>query len=417
MSTSRYNLFSIASFILLLVNYKFLYLFKLPDSYGERSNEILFVLVTVCMFLVFIYSKNRKTLNLNFQYTKYLFLIYIIVFIEMLFTMIKYTGEPSTSAFIETCPYLALLSYYIFSSSCQLNYSSFLKQLMFFSTIASTFAIVEYFLYLYNGISLFKFFGFNYGQVTSVSQNAIIDLSRNGQSRLIGSDLIDFSSVIPISLILNNKKNVNISKIYAWINLLLIYSYELFISKTRSVFIFTLMTFLLLFILKISFISNGLKKVAMFIIAILFSLFLFIKLKIEYINHLDYSYYHRVDEAAYYIEVFKNNFLFGNGLLKDVPNLLEDYERIHGFNSFASNSYNDIGIIGQMGKFGILGMLISLYFPFKTYSILKEKKKMLILAILVMSTFSLFNLSLVDAERLPVLAIYMALVDGAVRSK
>ncbi|MCG4779299.1 hypothetical protein L0P10_20670, partial [Eggerthella lenta] len=69
--------------------------------------------------------------------------------------------------------------------------------------------------------------------VTSVSQNAIIDLSRNGQSRLIGSDLIDFSSVIPISLILNNKKNVNISKIYAWINLLLIYSYELFISKTR----------------------------------------------------------------------------------------------------------------------------------------------------------------------------------------
>ncbi|MCQ4965958.1 hypothetical protein NE652_13610, partial [Bifidobacterium pseudocatenulatum] len=69
------------------------------------------------------------------------------------------------------------------------------------------------------------------------------------------------------------------------------------------------------------------------------------------------------------------------------------------------------------GKFGILGMLISLYFPFKTYSILKEKKKMLILAILVMSTFSLFNLSLVDAERLPVLAIYMALVDGAVRSK
>jgi len=177
------------------------------------------------------------------------------------------------------------------------------------------------------------------------------------------------------------------------------------------------MTFLLLFILKISFISNGLKKVAMFIIAILFSLFLFIKLKIEYINHLDYSYYHRVDEAAYYIEVFKNNFLFGNGLLKDVPNLLEDYERIHGFNSFASNSYNDIGIIGQMGKFGILGMLISLYFPFKTYSILKEKKKMLILAILVMSTFSLFNLSLVDAERLPVLAIYMALVDGAVRSK
>nr|MCG4641850.1 hypothetical protein [Bifidobacterium bifidum] len=134
--------------------------------------------------------------------------------------------------------------------------------------------------------SLFKFFGFNYGQVTSVSQNAIIDLSRNGQSRLIVSDLIDFSSVIPISLILNNKKNVNISKIYAWINLLLIYSYELFISKTRSVFIFTLMTFLLLFILKISFISNGLKKVAMFIIAILFSLFLFIKLKIEYINHL-----------------------------------------------------------------------------------------------------------------------------------
>lgn len=60
MSTSRYNLFSIASFILLLVNYKFLYLFKLPDSYGERSNEILFVLVTVCMFLVFIYSKIGK---------------------------------------------------------------------------------------------------------------------------------------------------------------------------------------------------------------------------------------------------------------------------------------------------------------------------------------------------------------------
>ncbi|MCG4889542.1 hypothetical protein L0M89_22690, partial [Parabacteroides distasonis] len=76
-----------------------------------------------------------------------------------------------------------------------------------YSTIAKVDAIVEYFLYLYNGISLFKFFGFNYGQVTSVSQNAIIDLSRNGQSRLIGSDLIDFSSVIPISLILNNKKN------------------------------------------------------------------------------------------------------------------------------------------------------------------------------------------------------------------
>ena len=93
---------------------------------------------------------------------------------------------------------------------------------------------------------------------------------------------------------------------------------------------------------------------------------------------------------------------------------LENYELVHGTNIFGENAYSDVGIIGLLGRFGILGLFLYVGLFIKEVKILKNTRNSLAMAILIITVLSCVNLSLFDAERLPVLAIYMAVLDGIV---
>ena len=357
------NIVKISVISLLIVCYKFFYLFPLPAGYGNRSNQLIYVPFTIFFILItFLFYKFSGYL---FIFSRYLLIIFFLLICELIFTLFRYPEEPMSNSITQIIPYLSLFSYYLFSIYSQENLTKFIKLIILFSSLASAICIIEYILYTKMGVSIFKIYGFNYNQNADLSSNTMGIVRANGRQRLIGCDLIDYSIVGSFCSLISKK--INIPKIEIYINIVLVYLYELFVAQTRSIFFYSITIFLIIIILKSKFLF---KKTLIYSVTLAFCLFIVRIIRIQLIYRSDYSLFHRIDEAEFYFSRFFSSPLFGNGLLKDKPLWVENYMLIHGTNIYASNSYNDIGLIGQIGNFGMIGLVISLYFPIKVFKYL-----------------------------------------------
>lgn len=390
---------------LLIINYKLFYLVQLPGNLGARNNLIIFNIVSIIFCCLELITEKQK---FKYTFNGYIIFIFIILIIEFFFTAFKYSNESYITALKEIFPFISLLSYYIFSNYSQKNLAKFLKILITCSSLVAIICLIETVLYTKFGFSLFKFYGFNYGQFNNTDPNNFL---RNGRIRLIGSDLIDFTAVLSIGCLFDRK--ISIPRAMLLFNLFVVFMYEIFASQTRSITIMLCITLLLLWLLNKR--SNNILKVLTLGTFIFIPLmYISLKFKMIFINLSDYSYYHRIEEAIFYFNRFESSPIFGNGLLSDKPIFLENYELVHGTNIFGENAYSDVGIIGLLGRFGILGLFLYVGLFIKEVKILKNTRNSLAMAILIITVLSCVNLSLFDAERLPVLAIYMAVLDGIV---
>lgn len=406
--TSQNNLLIFLTFLLLVVNYKFFYLFPI-GSFGARTNELLFSTLSILSFII-IFNKIR---GYNYLFSNFIIILFLFFLIEVFYTIFKYP-EPPMDAVKEFIPYLSLLSYLTFSSLAQVDLKRFLKIIIVLGTIIAFICILELFLHTHN-FELFKIYGFNYG-LTSDQLNDQTYLIRNGRSRLIGSDLIDFTGVISIGCLFNKEKYL--SKKLLSLNIILVLFYEYYISQTRSTFMCLIFIAIVLVIIKYGKrLNTGITIGTLIITVPIVMTFAIRKIFTIQNNGTEYSTYHRIDEINYYLSIFKEKPIFGNGFLKDKPLYMEDYILIHGDNIYAGNAYSDVGLVGSIAKYGIFGLLLLIMLVIKEFIIIKRNKSLLLIALFIMTLLSMIDLSFLDAERLPSLCIYMAIFDGIAKSK
>lgn len=387
-----------SSLLLLLVNYKFLYFVQLPGNLGARANLLLYVSVSLVLNFMFIFIIYRHQYKFNF--TSFIILLTTVLIIETFYSLFMYPNEPIIKQLI---PYLALLSYYIYSVFAQENINNFLNILIIFSIAASLICIFELIINLHSGLAFFKIYGYNYG-VSDEVLNSVNSL-RNGRFRLIGCDLIEFTAILSMGSLFQTQ--IRISRKLAIVNILCVLVYDYFVSQVRSMVIYLIATMCILY-----FIKGRLKFIkSILCFAGTISLYFIIK---NIINKLDfdYSYSNRINEVIFYIQRFLGSHFMGNGLLPDEPLTAGDFYLVHGPGITSKYSYSDIGIIGVMGCLGIMGLVLYFILIRKFYFMYNLYKNAICLAITIIVLFSIINLSLLDGERLVVLSVLMAVCDG-----
>lgn len=400
----NYKVLGTLCFILLMINYKFFYLFRLPGTYAQRTNEIPYTIASVVIFVVIIVIYNLN--NYKFNFLNFIILFYFFLLVEVFFTLFRYSDEPISNSLKVIVPFFSLVSYFIYSIFSQDNLKLFLKMIIIVSSIVGVISIIELYLYMKFGLSIFHVYGFNYGLTDD--QASSINYLRNGRFRLIVNDLVEFSSVISIGCLFGKQfKN----KIFLIVNIFITVVYTFIVAQIRSVTLFIILIFALIYLLTKKIDKPMIYTFIFICFALALCLLYFFRNEVSMLINAQYSYYHRIDEIVFYFKRFVISPIFGNGLILGEKSLYNS-QVVTGFDYIAPFSYSDVGIVGMVGEFGILGLTIGAYLLIKIVRLYRSTRNTIILAIAIMTLFSFINLSLLDAERLPILAIYMAVIDG-----
>lgn len=384
-----------------------MYLIQLPGTYGLRTNMVL-PMIFSDVFFIGLYLSDKWTLS-TAQYSKFLILFYLFIVLEIIYTFIAYSDEEIYATLAEASTYTLLLAYYPFLKSCRENLYKFINAIVICGTIIALLFLAQAFLYNTNGTKILKIFGFSYGTIQIVIRNAHI--------RLIAVDLVSFSSILSIGALCSQDSALVNKKARYILNIVSILLYEIYCTRTRSTVLLILIV--LLFTLMFSTKNSSLKKMAIFLLILagvavywteIYSFFT--GMYHSLLQRTDWSVYHRFDSYLYYLSVLGKRPIFGNGLLRDTPSNSEYYHLVHGYKTYPFG-YSDVGLIGTGAKFGVIGIAIYVYLIVRAFKNIKIDGKIdgLNLAIAVCMLISTINLSLFDAERLIVLAAFMAIQE------
>lgn len=384
-----------------------MYLIQLPGTYGLRTNMVL-PMIFSDVFFIGLYLSDKWTLS-TAQYSKFLILFYLFIVLEIIYTFIAYSDEEIYATLAEASTYTLLLAYYPFLKSCRENLYKFINAIVICGTIIALLFLAQAFLYNTNGTKILKIFGFSYGTIQIVIRNAHI--------RLIAVDLVSFSSILSIGALCSQDSALVNKKARYILNIVSILLYEIYCTRTRSTVLLILIV--LLFTLMFSTKNSSLKKMAIFLLILagvavywteIYSFFT--GMYHSLLQRTDWSVYHRFDSYLYYLSVLGKRPIFGNGLLRDTPSNSEYYHLVHGYKTYPFG-YSDVGLIGTGAKLGVIGIAIYVYLIVRAFKNIKIDGKIdgLNLAIAVCMLISTINLSLFDAERLIVLAAFMAIQE------
>ncbi|MPW14601.1 hypothetical protein [Lactobacillus helveticus] len=395
----KINVAFFLNFILLLSLYTYFYIIHLPRNISDPN--YLGIPIAISFFSIILLLIIGDFNDKRFYFIGYIIFYFIVLLAEIVFTIIRYPSISSIDTIKYSYSYLIIISYFVFSICAQKNFKSFLKLIIYFADIAIIIIMLQAFFYNKTGIF---FLNNNYFS----DQMGIIDV-RNFGIRLIGTYLIDFTSVISIGLLFSKQKYIS-SKILL-INIFLTVMYELVSAQTRSMQLIVG----LVFAVSIQFIDLKNKFIKIIVTILMGMLILYLGIEIygnisgAIASKGDWSYYHRIDEINLFWKTFENSPLFGNGLIPE--NFLSTF---YAGNALANIYYSDVGIIGLMAKNGIMGLMLYIV---PLILVIKEIKynnrnRGIMIAIFVAIFASMLNLSLFDNPRLVVLPLYFAIIDA-----
>ena len=401
---------SIKTFVILLFVYKVMYLIQLPGTYGLRTNMVL-PMIFSDVFFIGLYLSDKWTLS-TAQFSKFLIFFYLFITLEVIYTLIAYTDEGIYATLAEASTYTLLLAYYLFLKSCKENLYKFINAIVICGTIIALLFVAQALIYNANGTKILKILGFSYGTIQIVIRNSHI--------RLIAVDLVSFSSILSIGLLCSQDIELVGKKARYVLNIIAILLYEIYCTRTRSTVL--MIIFVLLLTVMFSTKKNSLRKMAIFLLIIAgiavywTEIYAFFSgMYNSLLQRTDWSIYHRFDSYLYYLSVIGKKPIFGNGLLRDTPSNSTYYHVVHGPQTYPFG-YSDVGLIGTGAKLGIIGIALYVYLIVKSFKNVKVNGKIdsLNLAIAVCMVVSTINLSMFDAERLIVLAVFMAIEDARI---
>lgn len=401
----KVNKYQIMILLLLITGSSFLYLIELPGTFGMRTNT----LIPLFFFLLgFFYVGCRYYHQLNqFWYFRYVIIVFFYLFFEVIYTWIAYPLEPKANALKECITYMWILGYFVLAWYTKNHLEKFVIMIIWIGTICAAIITFQAFLYNLAGITIFKIYGLSYGSIW-------IDI-RGDRIRLLGEEYIPFTAVLSMGALFS--KNILVKrKLLCLINIIMILVYEFYTAQTRFVMLILVISFICTLITADIKIRNYRKM--MFVAAVtgivlnLANIYNFVNGIIS--SETVYSYYHRVNEAKYFLECFFRNIIFGNGLLRNIPDYSGYFIIPHGN---AGYGYSDIGLIGLIGKLGLCGVVMYFWLLYVFFKNLKvgNKINVLNLSIFTSTILSMATLSLFDAERMFLLIIFMAVYEGNTR--
>ena len=392
-------------YVVLIVAFKCYYLIPLPGTLGTPVNDILTSSMAILSFITVILT-DRSILN-KAKLKNFFIIFYFFIFFEIIYSSIKYPHESIFEFFKEASPYIVLLSYFVFLKFIKFDNDKVINFVITSATFIAVVFILQAVSYNANGTIFLKIYGFQYGKIR-------FDL-RNGNIRLLASDLVAFSSFLSMGKIFESKR-IKSAKFKYWINIATVIIYELYASQTRSMSMIIIIS-LVCVILKYCANKKG-YKVLMLLLAFLVFFVLsssiygyFREIVLSAINRSDYSLYHRVDAIKYYLETAFKHPLTGIGLLRDDTSVVAYSIIIHG-NGPSAYGYNDVGLAGVIGKFGLVGGIIYLYpivWQIKQY---RRTQSPMAFSILLAFVLSIPNFSLFDSGRLIVLSLFLAISES-----
>lgn len=393
MSNKNTNrIFTVLFSILVLVEFRFFYLFPLPEIFsGSSSNKFLVSILCICIFFVYIIIYKKIELGL---FGKDLILLFIVLVILILneFAGRKYNIGAIIWYYL---PFCILMVYFPFKKwiAEDKNYKYFIK----FTSVAS---IILCILFIY--------------QVISAKNNIFLyidDMYRyNNQMKLriygVTDGLLRVFSIILLNDIFKNRfKNIML-ELFAFI---LIISSMIIVEQARFYLICIILSCLLLYInyygLKVNFTT-------MFIGILIFSLSFFFLYKnsasiLGSINENTGSSYARMDAIKYYLENIFDNFVFGFGRI--IPDQWSNkYLIVKG--PYGIYNYDDIGIVGVLASMGAIIFLWYIFVAIKMISVYRKStpiSKSLIFLFLISMLIS----SYLDNTRIICLTLTFAWID------
>ena len=133
--------------------------------------------------------------------------------------------------------------------------------------------------------------------------------------------------------------------------------------------------------------------------------------------HSDHGIQIRFLTIEYYIEYFKNHYLFGAGYISSSP-YFETYSIVTG--PLGRYYPSDVGLIGLMFRSGIIGLIWLISWFYTSLKIIKDNTiripaqyDLLMKLVIVFLMFSCINLIITDAPRFPYIALVMLLFESS----
>lgn len=392
-------------YVILIAAFKCYYLIPLSGTMGTSANDILTSSMAIIAFVAIVLTD--RSILIRSKLKNFFITFYIFIFFEFIYSAIKYPNESVFEFIKEVSPYFVLLSYFVFLKYIRLDNDKIINFVIVSSTVIAAFFIFQAVLYNVNGMIFLKVYGFQYGKIR-------FDL-RNGNIRLLASDLVAYSSFLSMGKVFE-PGHIMRSKLKYWINITVVIVYELYASQIRSMSIIIIVS-LLFVILKYGANKKGYKVLMVLLVFLVFfaissSIYGYFRdIVLSAINRSDYSLYHRVDAIKYYFEMAIKHPLTGIGLLRDDTSVAAYSPIIHG-NGSSAYGYSDVGLVGVIGKFGFIGGIIYLYpiiWQIKQY---RRTRSPMAFSILLAFALSMLNLSLFDSGRLIVLSLFLAISEG-----
>ena len=152
------------------------------------------------------------------------------------------------------------------------------------------------------------------------------------------------------------------------------------------------------------------------IVVVLISLQYFIPLLNNLIES-DYGIQIRFSTIEYYLDYFKQHWLFGAGYISSNP-YYSTYSIIVG--PFGRYYPSDVGVIGLMFKSGIIGLMWLISWFYSSLRIIRDNTNnipayydLLMKLFIVFLLFSCINLILTDAPRFPYITLGMLICESS----
>lgn len=404
-----YNITIILLILILFFDSNCFYLFNFPEVFGKLiSFDNKYLIIILELPIVFILSMKSKQYFLKkmFWY-KYAFLLLAFSFILSIYSMFKY--DQDLVDVFTVCHYFLL----IFLVIPILYYFIKNEGIDKFMNICNILAVVMCILLIVQSIL------FDSGNIILKGiQNQPIQL-RHGNIRLSVSNIVNLSIIYNMVKVFNGKDRIT-KKMFLIISLVIEIYTIITVQMTRVALIIFLgvLVCIILSKKKVKFKKYILLVLVLSLIVSYFDISSFINsFSLNSNSGTVLSTTTRIDAIKYYIKVFIENPVLGNGFIRS--SRIDLFNLAHG--PFGVYYYTDVGVVGIAGEQGILGILLYLYFIFfiinTWYKINKIKRYVndidygFINGIIVYCILSSFTLVIVNSTRFIMIPIIISIFE------
>ena len=344
------RIFNAICCLILLLDFNFFYIFKLPSwlfAINSKSNKFLIVILILLMALCVLFFRQKSVAQYKYL-IRYSLILFLVVFFLCFYTSIRYDAQGINStiriANAYLIPLIGIPIVYIYEKEGSIN--SLIRFIEYLTFFWYAIAVLQFVVYSLSGkVFLYDFFG-NEGTVALRNNTIRLTMFTFGNIFV----LYHFGKIV--------SSNYSTHKSWHLLNFIMGLFCVFFIQKTRMFYLVDVLG--LIVILYFSGNRKRSKIRNMLFLFLTIGYLIFSGTIQEFFNSIFYgnevyrfnSTEVRLDAVAYYIGYFFKNPVFGMGLVSDGKYPII----VHG--PFLEYYFSDVGFVGVLAQTGLFSLFI-----------------------------------------------------------